>query len=138
MLIKSVSVLKNLKLFEEFQQSSYKDLIGKIKEILKDFKEKEYNTIGGMVTQFQKSNRSGGETVYEIQEITDKSHSFFGKIYLNFYDLSLQKGESLADPSKNYLTTTASKFKKKKRSLRNYCKDPDEAFKKFEKFHQIK
>jgi len=43
-----------------------------------------------------------------------------GKIYLNFYNKKIIKTQSLADPTKNYQTTSAYRFKSESKKLRNY------------------
>lgn len=43
-----------------------------------------------------------------------------GKIYLNFNNKKIIKTQSLADPTKNYQTTSAYRFRTESKKLRNY------------------
>jgi hypothetical protein len=123
--------MKKIPLFEDNEVSSYDDLVNTISAKLSGYKRKEYQALQGKSVMFSQ-DIDGNGTCVDVIDSSSKSPE--EPIYLSMDMVKIIPGESLDDNTKNYRTTSATKFKTKKKKVRNYYKTPALALKAFNKF----
>lgn len=97
---------------------SFDDFKDKMIEKFSGYKMRESSGIGGKIVSFSKHVR-GEDSSFDIQEQNNENTA--GKFYVNMLTKKEVSSRSLADPSKNYQTTSARVVKHKKTHTRKYA-----------------
>lgn len=107
---------------------TFEALVESAKAKLPGYEFSRYNSIMGDTASFHKSSGSN-ETMFDFSNNTEKN-----EIFCVFSSTKIIEGAPLADPTKNFRTTSATRYKTAKKKYRNYVPTPAAAYSKFEKF----
>ena len=102
---------------KEDENISFDDFKDKLVDKFPGYKMRESSGIGGKIVSFSKHVR-GEDSSFDIQEQNNENTA--GKFYVNMLTKKEISSTSLADPSKNYQTTSARSVKHKKTHTRKY------------------
>lgn len=112
---------------------TFDDLLSAVRSKLSGFTESSGQYFGperfGKTYEYRKAEYSGDSQYYSFT--SDKQDD---SVEINFESKKIIKGASLADPRARYQTTSATRYKTDKKSVKRTAKDPKSALAAFEQF----